>query len=458
MKKLFAFLLIFVPLPTLSAGDSADLLVSGGRIVTMDASRRILEDGAIAVRGESIVDIGPSAEIRKRYKAKRLVPAKGKIVLPGLVNTHNHAPMVLFRGIADDLSLAEWLEKHILPAEAKNVTAEFVEWGTRLACLEMIRSGTTTYADMYYFEDQVAEATARAGMRAVLGETILQFAAPDNKTPQEGLNYTEEFIKRWRSHPLIVPAVAPHAPYTNSAETLIACKLLADKYGVPMMIHVSETQDETKQIRERYGKTPAQWLESLGVLGPRVLFHHGVWLSEEDLAIVRQHGVSVSHNPESNMKLASGIAPVRRMLALGIEVGLGTDGAASNNNLDMFETMDFAAKLHKLANMDPTVLPAPQVLEMATLGGARALGMGGDIGSLEKGKKADFILVETGSAHLQPLYNVYSRLVYDVKGPDVKTSVINGKIVMLDGKVLTLDENAILRKAREYQKRIVVSD
>jgi len=458
MKKLFAFLLIFVPLPTLSAGDSADLLVSGGRIVTMDASRRILEDGAIAVRGESIVDIGPSAEIRKRYKAKRLVPAKGKIVLPGLVNTHNHAPMVLFRGIADDLSLAEWLEKHILPAEAKNVTAEFVEWGTRLACLEMIRSGTTTYADMYYFEDQVAEATARAGMRAVLGETILQFAAPDNKTPQEGLDYTEEFIKRWRAHPLIVPAVAPHAPYTNSAETLIACKLLADKYGVPMMIHVSETQDETKQIRERYGKTPAQWLESLGVLGPRVLFHHGVWLSEEDLAIVRQHGVSVSHNPESNMKLASGIAPVRRMLALGIEVGLGTDGAASNNNLDMFETMDFAAKLHKLANMDPTVLPAPQVLEMATLSGARALGMGGDIGSLEKGKKADFILVETGSAHLQPLYNVYSRLVYDVKGPDVKTSVINGKIVMLDGKVLTLDENAILRKAREYQKRIVVSD
>jgi len=458
MKKLFAFLLIFVPLPTLSAGDSADLLVSGGRIVTMDASRRILEDGAIAVRGESIVDIGPSAEIRKRYKAKRLVPAKGKIVPSRPGQHHNHAPMVLFRGIADDLSLAEWLENISCRPKQKNVTAEFVEWGTRLACLEMIRSGTTTYADMYYFEDQVAEATARAGMRAVLGETILQFAAPDNKTPQEGLNYTEEFIKRWRSHPLIVPRVAPHAPYTNSAETLIACKLLADKYGVPMMIHVSETQDETKQIRERYGKTPAQWLESLGVLGPRVLFHHGVWLSEEDLAIVRQHGVSVSHNPESNMKLASGIAPVRRMLALGIEVGLGTDGAASNNNLDMFETMDFAAKLHKLANMDPTVLPAPQVLEMATLGGARALGMGGDIGSLEKGKRRISYSWKPVRRICNPCYNVYSRLVYDVKGPDVKTSVINGKIVMLDGKVLTLDENAILRKAREYQKRIVVSD
>jgi 5-methylthioadenosine/S-adenosylhomocysteine deaminase len=391
----------------------------------------------------------------KRYKAARLIPARGKVILPGLVNAHNHAPMVLFRGMADDLKLADWLEKHIFPAEAKNVTAEFVEWGTRLACLEMIRSGTTTYADMYYFEDRIAEATAGAGMRGVLGETIIQYAAPDNKTPKDGLAYTEDFIKRWRSSPLIVPAVAPHAPYTNSAESLIACKSLAERYDVPLMIHVSETADETRQITEKYGKSPTRWLESLGILGPRVLFHHGVWLDEEDLAIVRKHGVSVSHNPESNMKLASGIAPVPRMLAMGIAVGLGTDGAASNNNLDMFETMDFAAKLHKLANMDPTVLPALQVLEMATLGGARALGMGREIGSLEKGKKADLILVEMDSAQLQPVYNIYSWLVYGVKGRDVRTSVIDGKVVMLDGKVLTLDEKPILQKAREYQRRIV---
>jgi 5-methylthioadenosine/S-adenosylhomocysteine deaminase len=455
MKKLLTVLLLLAPLAELFAKERVDLLVTGGRIVTMDASRRILEDGAIAVRGARILDIGSSTEMVKRYKAGRLIPARGKAILPGLVNTHNHAPMVLFRGIADDLSLADWLEKHILPAEAKNVTADFVEWGTRLACLEMIRSGTTTYADMYYFEDQVAEVTAQAGMRGVLGETILQHAAPDNKTPRDGLAYTEDFITRWKPDRLIIPAVAPHAPYTNSAESLIACKSLADQYDVPMMIHVSETQDETKQIREKYGKTPTQWLESLGILGPRVLFHHGVWLNEEDLAIVRKHGVSISHNPESNMKLASGIAPVPRMLAMGIVVGLGTDGAASNNNLDMFEAMDFAAKLHKLTSMDPTVLPAPQVLEMATLGGARALGMSREIGSLEKGKKADFILVEMDSAHLQPLYGIYSRLVYDVKAWDVRTSVIDGKVVMLDGKVLTLDEKLILQKAKEYQSRIV---
>jgi 5-methylthioadenosine/S-adenosylhomocysteine deaminase len=304
---------------------------------------------------------------------------------------------------------------------------------------------------MYYFEDQVAEVTARAGMRGVLGETILQYATPDSKTSGDGLAYAESFIKRWKSDSLITPAIAPHAPYTNTAESLKACKRLADRYGVPMLIHVSETEDETKQSREKYGKSPTQWLESLQILGPKVLFSHGVWLSEEDLAIIRRSGVGISHNPESNMKLASGTAPVPRMLALGIPVGLGTDSPASNNNLDMFEAMDFAAKLHKLVTMDPTVLPAPQVVDMATLGGARALNMAQEIGSLEKGKKADLILIETNAAHLQPLYNVYSQLVYDVKGCDVRTSIINGKVVMLEGKVLTMDEKQILQKAKEYQ-------
>jgi 5-methylthioadenosine/S-adenosylhomocysteine deaminase len=318
----------------------------------------------------------------------------------------------------------------------------------------MIRSGTTTYADMYYFEDQIAEVTVAAGMRGVLGETVLQFPAPDNKTTAEALAYAKRFIEHWKFSPLIVPAIAPHAPYTNTAESLKECKRLADQYAVPFIIHVSETKDEEKQIHDKYGVSATRWLDSLGVLGPNVLFAHGVWLSEEDLAILQKRRVSVSHNPESNMKLSSGTAPVPQMLSSGIVVGLGTDGAASNNNLDMFEAMDFTAKLHKLSSMDPTVVPAPRVLEMATIGGAMALQLGKDIGSLETGKKADIILIEAGSAHLQPLFNIYAQLVYSAKGSDVRTSIINGKIVMLDGKVLTMNESQILQKAREYRTRI----
>jgi 5-methylthioadenosine/S-adenosylhomocysteine deaminase len=321
----------------------------------------------------------------------------------------------------------------------------------------MIQSGTTTYADMYYFEDQVARSTDRAGMRGVLGETIIEFPAPDNKSASAALDYTEKFIQRWRGNGRIIPAVAPHAPYTNSGEVLKACKALADKYRVPMIIHVSETQDEVKQVRQKYGLTSTGWLAQLGVLGRGVVFNHGVWLTEEDLAIIKDRGVSVTHNPESNMKLASGTAPVVRMLALGIPVGLGTDGAASNNDLDMFEAMRFAALLHKLNSMNPTILPAEQVVEMATLGGARALGLQGEIGSLEPGKRADLIVIESDRAHAVPLYNVYSHLVYALKASDVTTSIINGKLVMSEGRVLTLDEKGIRQKAREYRQRILAS-
>jgi 5-methylthioadenosine/S-adenosylhomocysteine deaminase len=458
VHRLFLILLHLSVLSLPSWGrEGADLVVRGGWVVTMDGALRILEDGAIAVRGDRIVEVGSRAAIDRKYQAKRRISAEGKIVLPGLINTHNHAPMVLFRGIADDLKLMDWLQNYIFPAEAKNVSREFVTWGTLLACLEMIHSGTTTYADMYYFEDSIADATAKAGMRGVLGETIIQFPAPDNKTPEEALAYTEKFIRRWKNDRLIVPAVAPHAPYTNSGVTLKACKSLADRYGVPLIIHVAETQDEVKQIREKYHLTPTAWLEQLGFLGPNVLFNHAVWMTGEDLALVRKHGVKISHNPESNMKLASGTAPVVRMLALGITVGLGTDGAASNNNLDMFEAMDFTAKLHKLIASDPTVLPALQVLEMATIGGARALGLEKETGSLEPGKRADFIIVDAGTAHALPLYNVYSQIVYDLKGADVRTSVINGRVVMLDGKVLTLNDAQIRQKAREFQRNIINS-
>jgi|WetSurMetagenome_2_1015567.scaffolds.fasta_scaffold52412_2 5-methylthioadenosine/S-adenosylhomocysteine deaminase len=457
MKRILAFLFIVSSIAGLTAKEKVDLVISGGTIVTMDPARHVIENGAVAVLGERIIDIGLASEINKRYEAGRIISAKAKIVLPGLINTHNHAPMTLFRGIADDLKLDIWLEKNIFPLEAKNVNQEFVHWGTALACLEMIRSGTTTYADMYYFEDTIAEVTSNAGMRGVLGETVLQFPAPDNKTTAEALAYVKRFIEHWKFNSLIIPAVAPHAPYTNTAESLKECKRLADQYSVPLIIHVSETKDEEKQMHDKYGVSATQWLESLGILAPNVLFAHGVWLSQEDLGIIQKRGVSISHNPESNMKLSSGTAPIPQILAAGITVGLGTDGAASNNNLDMFEAMDFTAKLHKLTSMDPTVVPALQVLEMATIGGAKALQLGKDIGSLEVGKKADLILIDTASAHLQPLYNVYSQLVYSARGSDVRTSIINGKVVMLDGRVLTMNESQILKKATEYRDRIAGS-
>jgi 5-methylthioadenosine/S-adenosylhomocysteine deaminase len=440
--------------PHAAAKDKADLLVTGATVVTLDGAGTVIQDGAIAVSGQRIVAIGRTADLRARYVAARTLDGRGQIAMPGLINGHNHAPMVLFRGIADDLALMEWLQKYIFPAEAKNVTREFVEWGTLLACLEMIRSGTTTYADMYYFEDQVAEATARAGLRGILGETIIQFPVPDNKTPQEALTYTEKFIRRWKGHSLITPAIAPHAPYTNTAESLQQSKALADRYGVPLTIHVSETRDEVDAMRKKYDATSTEWLEKLGVLGPNVIFNHGVWLTESDMAILHRRGVSVTHNPESNMKLASGAAPVTRMLALGIDVGLGTDGAASNNDLDMFEAMDFAAKLQKLTAGTPTALPARQVVEMATIGGARALKIDKETGSLEPGKRADFILVDTMGAHATPMYNVYSHLAYALKGADVRTTVVDGKILMLQGRVLTLDETRIREQARRLQAGI----
>ena len=440
-----------------AAPAGADLLVAGGTVVAMDAARRVLPDGAVAIRGERIVEVGPAAELRTRYRGAREIRATGRIVLPGLVNAHSHAPMVLFRGVADDLALMEWLEKYIFPAEAKNVTPEFVRAGTELACIEMIRSGTTTYCDMYYFEDVIAEVTARAGMRGVLGETIIGISTPDAKTPQAALDYTAKFIERWKSSRLVVPAVAPHAAFTNSAEDLRASRALADRHGVPLVIHVSETRDEESQMQKRYGMSATEWLDSLGVFGSRTIANHCVHLTERDMGILKARGVGISHNPESNMKLASGTAPVVRLLALGIAVGLGTDGAASNNDLDMFEAMDFAAKLQKLATGNPAVLPAEQVVAMATMGGARALGLDREIGSLEAGKRADLILVDTGAAHAVPLYHVYSHLVYALKGSDVATTIVNGRVVMLDRRVLTLNEPDVARKAQEFQRRVAAT-
>jgi 5-methylthioadenosine/S-adenosylhomocysteine deaminase len=374
--------------------------------------------------------------------------------VPGLVNAHTHAAMVLFRGVADDLKLMEWLQKYIFPAEKINVTAEFVRAGTRLAALEMIRSGTTTFVDMYYFEDQVAEVCKEAGLRGVLGSTLIEFPAPDNKTIPDALAYAERFLKRWGSDPLVVPAVAPHSTYLATPETLKAARALADRYRAPILIHLSESSDEQAQVRERYGRTPTEQLQQLGILRRGVLGAHGIWLTASDRAILKEAGVGIAHCPQSNMKLASGTAPVREMLAESMRLGLGTDGAASNNDLDMFEEMLSAAFLAKHASRDPTVAPAPAVLDMATLGGARALGMEDRIGSLEPGKRADLVVVGLDEPRLHPLYDAVSHLVYVAKGADVRHVVVEGRVIMRDRRVLTLDEKAVVAEADRLRDQV----
>jgi 5-methylthioadenosine/S-adenosylhomocysteine deaminase len=375
--------------------------------------------------------------------------------MPGLVNTHGHAPMVLYRGLADDLRLQEWLEKYIFPAEAKTVSREMVRAGTRLAALEMIQSGTTTFADMYYFEEEIARVTKAAGMRGVLGQTIIQFPVADAKTPQEALVRNEAFIKEFVRDELIVPAVAPHSPYTLAAQDLLASRALATKYGVPVLIHVAESEAELENSKKAHsGMSPVAYLQAIGFWGPRTVAKHGVWVDAADIALLKSHEVAVSHNPESNMKLASGIAPVSEYVAAGVTIGLGTDGAASNNDLDMFEAMRFAALLHKVKTGDPRTLPAEAVLEMATIQGARALGLEKQIGSLEAGKRADVIVVSTASARMTPMYQPVSHLVYAAHGEDVRTVMVNGRVLMRDRRMLTLDEPAILAEAQKLANQV----
>ena len=437
--------------------ERVDLLVSGGTVVTMDSGKRVIEDGTVAVRGDAILAVGARQEIESRYEAGRTIDAHGKIVMPGLINSHAHAAMSLFRGLADDLSLDDWLRKYIFPAEARNVTEDFAAWGTKLSLLEMLRGGITTYADMYYFEDAVARVTKEAGMRGVLGETILDFPAPDNKTVDEAYSYTQKFLDHWKGDPLIIAAVAPHSIYTCSEKTLEDSAALARKNGAPILIHIAEAPFELEQSREKHGLTPVAYLGRIGLLGPDVLGAHCIAVNSADIAMLAHFGVGCSHNPSSNMKTAAGVMPVIEMLAAGVPVGLATDGAASNNNQDLFEEMDLAAKLQKISRMDPRALPAAQVVEMATIGGARALHIEKRIGSLEAGKQADLIVVDTSAPHATPMYNDYSELVFALKATDVRTVVIAGRVIMDERKMLTLNEDEILQKAREYQKRIAAS-
>ena len=437
--------------------DRVDLLILGGTVVTMDSGRRVLADAGIAVKDGRIVAIDSRVAIRGRYSARQTVNAQGKLIVPGLINGHTHIPMVLFRGLADDLDLQEWLTKYIFPAEAKNVTEEFVRVGTRLGLAEMIRGGTTTYCDMYYFEDAIAEETAKAGVRGVLGETVIDFPVADNKTNAQAMAYVERFVSHWKGHELIVAAIAPHAPYTVSEEHLKAIRAFSDRTGVPIVTHVSETKREVDDSLKAKGASPVAYLDRIGFLNDRVIAAHMVWPQDGETSILKQRGVGVVHNPQSNMKLASGVSPVPRMMQEGIFVGLGTDGAASNNDLNMWEEMDTSAKLHKVFSGDPRVLSAQQAFELATIRGAQALHLEKEIGSLEVSKRADLLIIERDSLNQIPLYNVYSDLVYATKANDVQTVVINGQVVMRNRRLLTLNETEIKRSARVFREKIAQS-
>jgi 5-methylthioadenosine/S-adenosylhomocysteine deaminase len=438
-----------------AATNDVDLLIVGGAVVTMNRDRRVFENGFVAIRGGRIVDVGDATELKaKGYRQKRMIDARGKVILPGLVNTHTHIPMTLFRGIADDLDLQDWLTKYIFPAEAKNVTRDFVAAGARLGLAEMIRGGTTTYADMYYFEDAIAEETRKAGLRGVLGETVIDFPAPDNKTWDAALSFTESFVKRWKGDPLVTPAIAPHAPYTVSEDHLKVVKAFAEKHDVPILTHLAEAPTETKAIAEKHNTRPTLFLEKIGFLSGRLLAAHVIHVNDQEMEILKRREVGVAHCPQSNMKLSSGAAPIPRMLELSLRVGLGTDGAASNHDLSMWEEMDTAAKLHKLVTMTPTVVTADQALEMATIGGARALHLEKEIGSLEAGKRADLIVVDLGATHLTPMYNLRSHLVYAAKASDVTDTIVNGRVLMRNRRLMTLNEEAVKAAARQYQKQV----
>lgn len=436
---------------------AVDLLVLNGTLVTMDKDHRVIEDAGVAVKNGRIIAVGQRKDILRRFTSSQTVDARDKIIIPGLINGHTHIPMTLFRGLADDLDLQDWLTKFIFPAEAKNVSEEFVRAGTRLGLAEMIRGGTTTYCDMYYFEDAIADETARAGVRGVLGETVIDFPVADNKTNAEAMAYVEKFVQKWKGHELITPAIAPHAPYTVSEEHLKAVRAFSDRTGAPIVTHISETKREVDDSLKAKGASPIDYLARIGFLNERVVAAHVVWPNAGEIEILKRAGVGVVHNPQSNMKLASGVAPVPQMLKEGVKLGLGTDGAASNNDLSMWEEMDTVAKLHKVFSGDPKVISAKEAFELATIRGAQALHLEKDIGSIETGKRADLVLVARDALNQIPLYNIYSHLVYATKASDVQTVIINGRIVMRDRRLLTLDETAIKEKARVFREQVIKS-
>lgn len=436
-----------------------DLLLTNATVVTMNADKDVYAQGAVAIRGDSIVEVGESGSLQKKYQAQKTIDCNGCVISPGIVNAHTHTPMTLLRGLSDDLRLDVWLYGFMMPVEREFVTPEFSYIGTLLAGVEMIRSGTTTFCDMYYYEDQVARAAAKAGLRAVCGQSILKFPTPDASNYDDSLSYCRSFIEKWRGHPLIVPAVAPHAPYTATPEMLIACVELATRYDVPLHIHIAETAFEQDGSRTEFDMTVVPWLEQYSVFKAKVIAAHCVHLEETEIHTLKEAGVGVAHCPSSNLKLASGVAPVHQMLAHNLNVGIGTDGTASNNDLDMFEETRLASFLQKGIFGDPTLLPASQAWEMATIGGAKAIHLDQLTGSLETGKRADVIVIDMTATHQTPRFDhtpntVYSRLVYAAKATDVRDVIVNGQILMEDKRLLTLNEADLHQQSIDLAKKI----
>ncbi len=439
--------------------EQADLILVNAFILTMDSTLSQFSNGAIAIQGQKILAVGPEADIRSRYTASNVIDCHGKVLMPGLVNAHTHVPMTLLRGLADDLRLDVWLMGYMMPVEREFVSPQFVNLGTRLACAELIRSGVTAFADMYYFEDDVATATAEVGMRGVCGESVMKFPTPDAKFFEESLEYSREFIKKWKNHSLIVPSVAPHAPYTCTPEILRASADLAMEFDIPLQIHISETQLEVENMRRDQGMPVVPWVKKQGLLEAKVLAAHCVWIDDGEMRTLLHAHAGVAHNPSSNLKLASGAAPVKRMLDAGLQVGIGTDGPASNNDLDMFEEVRLAAFLAKTTSNDPTALPAQQALQMSTSMGAKALHIGDITGSLEPGKRADLILIDLSRLHSSPRFQrdpnaAYAQIVYSAKSSDVTDVMVDGKWLMQDKVLLTINEDEILREAQDYARRI----
>ena len=430
----------------------ADLIVKGELILTMNEKAEIVRKGAVAVTGKSITAVGPVEDIIAGHGrgAKILNTGRG-LVMPGLINAHTHVSMTCFRGLADDLPLMTWLNEHIFPAESK-LNGDVVYWGALLGCAEMIMSGTTTFCDMYLFEHEVAKAADNSGLRALVGEVLYDFPSPNYGQPADGLKYTENLINQYKGHPLINVAVEPHALYTCSPDLLTACRDLAVKHGAPLITHLSENQEEVDTIRERYGTTPVRHLENLGLLYDGLIADHCVILEAEEIQLLARRGVRVAHNPSSNMKLASGTAPAPELIEAGVSLGLGTDGPASNNNLDIFGEMGAAAKLHKVVKTDPTVMNAQTVLTMGTSAGARVLGLEGRVGRLAPGYEADIIVVDLNQPHLTPMYNPTSHLIYAASGRDVIHTVVGGRVLMENRKLTTIDLDEVYGRMGEISK------
>ena len=434
---------------------SVDLIIAGDYVVTLDESRPVINDGAVAVDDGMIVAVGVRDEIAGKYRAGRTISGHERVVMPGLINGHTHAAMTLLRGIADDRELIDWLTNYIFPTEGRFVDEEFVRIGTELACWEMIRGGTTTFVDMYYFPDAVARAVEGCGLRVLVAPTVIDQKSPDASGAEESLRLAAEFVGRWKGkNNRVMPIISAHAIYTLKPEQLQAIRAKTDELGVPLSIHISESRFELDYSQRTFGTTPVKHLENLGFLNAPTIGAHLVWPTDEEIALLAQHRVGVIHNPTSNMKISSGIAPVARMLKEGVRVGLGTDGPATNNDLDMWEEMRLAAFLQKVAMMDPQVLPARTVLRMATLGGAEAIGLGDQIGALTVGRRADLIQVSLSDLHFTPQYDVISHLIYVADEQDVVTVVVDGKVLMSEGRVLSVDERRVRAEATAIAARI----